>query len=92
VRFSAVSPEPLDRDAAERVARALAETPGTGAVEDGSSQDDARRSVSAAFVIDVRQAMAEAARDGSRLAKEALRVAGLPDARLVVLALTMRED
>jgi hypothetical protein len=47
--------------------------------------------VGATFWIDVRLGMADAARDGSRLAKEALKVAGLGEAQLVELAVTMTD-
>ena len=36
--------------------------------------------------------MADAARDGSRLAKEALNVAGMHDAQLVRLAISLRDE
>jgi hypothetical protein len=36
--------------------------------------------------------MAEAARDGSRLAKEALSMAGMPDSKLVELVVRLVED
>ncbi len=45
----------------------------------------------ATFWIDVRLGMADAARDGSRLAKEALKVAGMGEAQLVELAVTMTD-
>ncbi len=45
--------------------------------------------VSATFWIDVRLGMADAARDGSRLAQEALKVAGLRPAQLVELSVTI---
>ena len=67
---------------------ALAAMPGIEAV-DGTAPDRRRRSLSAAFWIDVRLGMADAARDGSRLAKEALKVAGMGEAQLVELSVTM---
>ena len=42
------------------------------------------------FTISVVHGIADAARDASRLAKEALNASGLPDAQLVELALTLR--
>ena len=90
VRFSAVSADPLEEDAARRLATALATTPGLASA-DGAEQDDSRRRVSGAFSIDVKRGMAAAARDGSRLAKEALNAAGLADAQLVELTITLRE-
>jgi len=89
VRFSALATEPLEPDAAARVAGALAATPGAGEVGE-ASQDDRRRVVDAGFTISVVHGIADAARDASRLAKEALHEAGLPDAQLVELAVTLR--
>jgi hypothetical protein len=91
VSFSAVAAEPLQGDVAARLAGALAATPGTGAV-DSATQDDQRRLVVGRFTISVVHGIADAARDASRLAKEALNGAGLPDAQLVELALTLRYD
>jgi hypothetical protein len=84
VEFSAVASRPLAKDAAARLSRALASMPGADGFE-GASQDGRRRRVSAAFRIGVRLGMADAARDGSRLAKEALKVAGMGDAQLTEL-------
>ena len=64
----------------------LAAMPGADGVEE-TTQDD--RHIAAVFWIQVRLGMADAARDGSRLAKEGLKVAGLGDAQLVKLAVTM---
>jgi hypothetical protein len=84
VEFSAVASRPLARDAAARLSKALEAMPGADGIE-GTSQDGRRRRVSAAFRIGVRLGMADAARDGSRLAKEALKVAGMGDAQLTEL-------
>jgi hypothetical protein len=93
VSFSAMSGEALASDAADRLAATLAATPGTGPV-DGATQDSEARRVSASFVIEVpeRGGMADAARDGSRLAKEALNTAGMPDATLVRLAIRLEDE
>lgn len=91
VRFSALATDPLDTDAADRLASALAATPGAWEV-DSAAQDDRRRVVEGRFTISVVHGIADAARDASRLAKEALNNAGLPDAQLVELALTLRLD
>lgn len=88
VRFSASSSSPPATDAADRLAAALATMPGTDGVEE-TTQDRRRRRVAATFWIQVRLGMADAARDGSRLAKEALKVAGMGDAQLVELAVTI---
>jgi len=88
VRFTAVAEDPLGTDAAVRLAQALENMPGVGRVE-GAQQDDEARRVSAGFWIDVRLGMADAARDGSRLAKEALKGAGMSEAQLVELAVSL---
>lgn len=88
IRFTATSSRPLAPDAAERLATALATMPGADGVEE-TTQDRRRRRVAATYWIQVRLGMADAARDGSRLAKEALKVAGMGDAQLVELAVTM---
>jgi hypothetical protein len=91
VRFGAVAAGPLASDAATRLSEALAAMPGADAV-DGATQDDGQRLVTGQFTITVSHGIADAARDASRLAKEALNGAGLPDAQLVELALTLRLD
>jgi hypothetical protein len=91
VTFSAVSADPLDDRSAGRLADTLVAMPGVGVV-DGAQQDSGSRRVGASFVIDVEHGMADAARDGSRLAKEALNVAGMPDAQLVRLGIVLWED
>ena len=86
IRFTAINPDDLDDFATERLAGAA--IPGTrphGKVR----VDPVRRSIEAGFAIDVEQAMAEAARDGGRLAKEMLLAARMPDARLVEMSVRM---
>jgi hypothetical protein len=90
ISFTATSGRPLDQASAERLSVALAGMPGADGVEE-TTQDRRRRRVAAVFWIQVRLGMADAARDGSRLAKEALKVAGLGDAQLVELAVTMEK-
>ncbi|MEW6583465.1 MAG: hypothetical protein AB1416_11975 [Actinomycetota bacterium] len=82
VTFTASSVAPLEEDAEVRITRAIAGLPGV-AIGEGAAADGSRRLLTARFAIQVDQAMADAARDGSRLAKEALALAGLPDAQLV---------
>jgi hypothetical protein len=89
VIFSAVSGRPLEEDSAGRLAAALAAMPGAEGV-DHTDQDGRRRRVTATFWIKVRLGMADAARDGSRLAKEALKVAGMGEAQLVELSVSLR--
>lgn len=88
VAFGAQSPEPLDARAADALAAALEAMPGIGAVH-AVSCDDAGRRVTAAFLISVRLGMADAARDGSRLAKEALKVAGIGHTQLTELSVSL---
>lgn len=88
VRFSALSPREIGPSAEARLAAALEAMPGPERVE-GAEEDAARGRVSATFWIQVRLGMADAARDGSRLAKEALKVAGLGEAQLVELAVSL---
>ena len=90
VRFIATSSRTLEKDASERVESALATMPGADGVQ-GVDQDRRRRRVTATFWIQVRLGMADAARDGSRLAKEALKVAGMGDAQLIELSVTMSD-
>ncbi len=91
VRFSATSSGPLAGDARERLREALVTMPGVGGVAD-VDPDSGGSAVSATFRIEVRLGMADAARDGSRLAKEALKVAGMGEAQLVELSVTMGDD
>jgi hypothetical protein len=86
IRFTATSGAALETDAASRLAVALEAMPGANGVEETTQND---RRIAAVFWIQVRLGMADAARDGSRLAKEGLKVAGLGDAQLVELAVSM---
>ena len=90
ISFTATSSRPLDPGAADLLSAALGGMPGANGVEE-STQDRRRRRVAAVFWIQVRLGMADAARDGSRLAKEALKVAGMGDAQLVELAVSMEK-
>lgn len=90
VRFSATSNVPLAGDAATRLETALVTMPGIDEVAGVGPASDGP-GVRATFWIDVRLGMADAARDGSRLAKEALKVAGMGEAQLVELSVTMMD-
>ena len=90
VRFTATSSGSIATDARDRLAAALATMPGASGVEE-AAHDRRRRRVTATFWIEVRLGMADAARDGSRLAKEALKVAGMGEAQLVELSVAMGE-
>lgn len=91
VGFRALAGEPLADAAVERLTLALRTLPGIGAVR-AVDTEPGTALVSASFVIDVRLGMADAARDGSRLAKEALKVAGMGSAKLVALSVTINDD
>jgi hypothetical protein len=88
VAFTAGSSGSIPPDAAARLHAALATMPGAAGVAE-TGQDRRRRRVTATFWIDVRLGMADAARDGSRLAKEALKVAGMGEAQLTELSVRM---
>jgi hypothetical protein len=90
IEFTATSGAPIERDAAARLKAALAAMPGAAGVQ-STGQDRRRRRVTATFWIEVRLGMADAARDGSRLAKEALKVAGLGEAQLTELSVRMED-
>ncbi len=88
IEFSASAGGSIPPDAAARLQAALAGMPGAVGVSE-SGQDRRRRRVTATFWIQVRLGMADAARDGSRLAKEALKVAGMGEAQLTELSVRM---
>jgi len=90
ISFIAINAVELDGDERERLDVAVHRMPGIRAV--GEVQCDAdSRTLIAAFAIPVVQAMAEAARDGGRLAKEVLLSARIPDARLVEMTVRMSD-
>ena len=90
ISFVAINALGLDGDERERLDVALHHMPGIRAV--GHVQCDAgARTLMASFAIPVAQAMAEAARDGGRLAKEILLSARIPDARLVEMTVQMSD-
>jgi hypothetical protein len=89
VTFSALSARPLVAGELEALRSSLASMPGIDGVDTVSADADAVQ-VTAAFWIEVRLGMADAARDGSRLAKEALKVARLADTHLVELSVSLR--
>ena len=88
IEFTASSGDRIAADAAKRLSAALAAMPGASGVE-SAGQDRRRKRVTATFWIEVRLGMADAARDGSRLAKEALKVAGMGQAQLIELSVRM---
>lgn len=89
IAFTALSPTPLAEDACHALAGALATMPGVDGLEGVHIEAGADR-VRAVFWIGVRLGMADAARDGSRLAREALTVAGLTHTQLVELSVSLR--
>lgn len=88
IRFTAENPGGLDAAATERLAGAARAIPGTRPMGKVLVDRDRHR-IEAEFAIDVEQAMAEAARDGGRLAKEMLLAARMPEARLVEMSVRM---
>jgi len=91
IRFMAINPDELDAAATDRLEAAAQAIPGTrpcGRV----LVDPLTRRIEAEFSIEVAQAMAEAARDGGRLAKEILLAARMPDARLVEMSVRMGDS
>jgi hypothetical protein len=90
VRFRALTPVELTDDPADRLREAITAMPGI-AVGLGAEHDGAHRIVSGAFRLEVAKGMAAAARDSSRFAKEALKSAGMGDARLVELHIALRQ-
>lgn len=88
IRFTAVNEDPLDPAAMERLVAASRQMPGTRPVGEVMT-DPVTRIIEAEFAITVEQAMAEAARDGGRLAKEILLAARMPHARLVEMQVRM---
>ena len=88
VLFTAINGVDLGGDEARRLRDAVQAMPGVHPVGE-VEVDAATRTLRAGFAIPVEQAMAEAARDGGRLAKEVLLSARIPDARLVELTVRM---
>lgn len=88
IRFIAVNADDLPLDAEERVDAAARAMPGIRVSGEVVADHDARR-LETGFEIPVHQGMAEAARDGGRLAKEILLAARMPDARLVEMVVRM---
>ena len=88
VRFRALAPNNLGENPSARLTEALKAMPGIVrllSAESGAPE----RSVGGAFCLEVAGGMAAAARDSSRLAKEALKLAGMGDARLVDLQISL---
>ena len=90
VRFRARVTDDLAEDAAGRLCAALEGMPGISRA-DGASLDHTTGTVRGEFHVEVARGMAAAARDSSRLAKEALKAAGMGDARLVELFIALRQ-
>lgn len=91
VRFRAREDAELGDDATERLRDALTAMPGIGHVH-GTTLDAEHRIVTGEFQVDVTRGIGAASRDGARVAKEALKVAGLPDAQLVELWVGLRDE
>ncbi|MEQ8834999.1 MAG: hypothetical protein RIB67_11235 [Miltoncostaeaceae bacterium] len=89
VAFTALAPAPLAEDSRDALAGALATMPGIEGLE-GVHLEGGGDRLRAVFWIAVRLGMADAARDGSRLAREALTVAALTHTQLVDLSVSLR--
>jgi hypothetical protein len=91
VRFRARSSDVLADDPAGHLRAVLEVMPGI-AHSLGADHDAGTRTVAGGFQLEVARGMAAAARDSSRLAKEALKLAGMVDARLVELTIALRQS
>jgi hypothetical protein len=90
VRFRARTADELAGDLAVQLRSALDGVPGIARAL-GADHDAGSRTVTGAFQLEVARGMAAAARDSSRMAKEALKLAGMGDARLVELTIALRQ-
>lgn len=90
VRFRARSSQELVEDPAGQLGAVLEVMPGI-ARSLGADHDAGSLTVTGTFELEVARGMAAAARDSSRLAKEALKLAGMGDARLVELTIALRQ-
>jgi hypothetical protein len=90
VRFRALAPDDLGENPSGRLTEALETMPGIARAL-GAEAGTPARSVGGAFRLEVAGGMAAAARDSSRLAKEALKLAGMGDARLVDLQISLQQ-
>lgn len=90
VRFRARSADELVEDPAGQLRSVLEVMPGI-ARSVGADHNAGSRTVTGTFQLEVARGMAAAARDSSRLAKEALKLAGMGDARLVELTIALRQ-
>lgn len=91
VGFTATATEDVDVDLAQRLDEVVYGLPGVAPGERGV-EEVAGSTITARFIMIADQGMTDAARDGSRLAQEALTIAGLPEARLVELTVRLLDD
>jgi hypothetical protein len=91
VRFRARLSDALADDAVERLHAALEGMPGISRAA-AADHDRLSGTVTGEFEVEVAKGMAAAARDSSRLAKEALNAAGMGEARLVELFIALRQS
>ena len=90
VRFRARTADELVDDPAGLLRSVLEGMPGIARAL-GTDKDAIAHTVTGTFQLEVARGMAAAARDSSRLAKEALKLAGMGDARLVELKIALRQ-
>lgn len=91
VGFIATAAEHVGEDLARRFVEVLHGLPGVAPGERGV-EEITGTTIAGRFVVLADQGMTDAARDGSRLAQEALTIAGLPEARLVELTVKLQDD
>ena len=88
VHFTATTDTDLEPDAPARIAESIAAMPGVVLIHQPASQAPGRH-VLASFEIEVAHGIGDAARDGSRLAKQALHSANLQHAHLTTLTVEL---
>ena len=88
VHFSATTDVDLEHDASTRIGESISAMPGVVLIGQPAMQH-LQQQVLASFEIEVAHGIGDAARDGSRLAKQALHSADLGHARLTTLTVEL---
>jgi hypothetical protein len=92
VGFTATTAEPVDDATVRRVDQVVRGLPGVAMGRRGVEEAEGADGIAGRFVLLAEQGMADAARDASRLAQEALTIAGLSEAELVELSVRLLDD